>query len=80
MYKTMIANKKDVLVSTNTAGLEKAINEDFAFLMESASIEYYTLFILLYYYTLFILFILYIFGTYYFYLFYIYIHLLLLYI
>lgn len=40
MYKTMIANKKDVLVSTNTAGLEKAINEDFAFLMESASIEY----------------------------------------
>lgn len=54
----MMTNKKDVLVATNTAGLEKAINGDYAFLMESASIEYYTLFILLYY-TLFILFILY---------------------
>ncbi|XP_011690714.1 PREDICTED: glutamate receptor ionotropic, kainate 2-like [Wasmannia auropunctata] len=40
MYEYMKANKKDVLVLDNTAGVRKAIEEDYAFLMESASIEY----------------------------------------
>ncbi|XP_011872400.1 PREDICTED: glutamate receptor ionotropic, kainate 2-like isoform X2 [Vollenhovia emeryi] len=40
MYENMIANKKDVLVPDNKAGLHKAIDEEYAFLMESASIEY----------------------------------------
>ncbi|XP_024871336.1 glutamate receptor ionotropic, kainate 2-like [Temnothorax curvispinosus] len=40
MYQTMIANRKDVLVSDNKDGIVKAENQDYAFLMESASIEY----------------------------------------
>lgn len=46
MYETMMANRKEVLVVDNTAGLQRAIKDkDYAFLMESASIEYYLLFI-----------------------------------
>jgi len=44
MYANMVANE-DWLVSENIDGLNKAIKEDYAFLMESASIEYYLLFI-----------------------------------
>lgn len=40
MFDYMIANKEDVLVKENIDGLKKAENEDYAFLMESASIEY----------------------------------------
>jgi len=49
MYEYMMANKKDVLVSENIDGLNKAKKEDYAFLMESASIEYYLLFIYTYF-------------------------------
>ncbi|XP_012539056.1 glutamate receptor ionotropic, kainate 2 [Monomorium pharaonis] len=41
MYEYMTKNK-DLLVKDNKIGLNKAINEDYAFLMESASIEYET--------------------------------------
>ncbi|XP_077258756.1 glutamate receptor ionotropic, kainate 2-like [Temnothorax americanus] len=40
MYRTMMANKKDVLLLDNKDGIVKAEKEDYAFLMESASIEY----------------------------------------
>ncbi|XP_017890631.2 glutamate receptor ionotropic, kainate 2-like [Ceratina calcarata] len=40
MYKYMKANAKDVLTQTNDEGLEKVLKEDYAFLMESSSIEY----------------------------------------
>lgn len=40
MYNYMMANENDVLVAENEDGLHKAKNEEYAFLMESASIEY----------------------------------------
>ncbi|XP_018404443.1 PREDICTED: glutamate receptor ionotropic, kainate 2-like [Cyphomyrmex costatus] len=40
MYKYMMENENDVLVAENYEGLHKAKYEDYAFLMESASIEY----------------------------------------
>jgi len=41
MYKYMMENKKEVLVETNEEGLKKVQrSDDYAFLMESASIEY----------------------------------------
>ncbi|XP_018367721.1 PREDICTED: glutamate receptor ionotropic, kainate 2-like [Trachymyrmex cornetzi] len=42
MYKYMMENENDVLVAENDDGLNKVKNEDYAFLMESASIEYMT--------------------------------------
>jgi len=62
MYNYMMAHKKEVLVSNNDAGLHKAKTEDYALLMESASIEYF----LLYFIYIYII-LLYIFCIYYFY-------------
>lgn len=36
----MLANKKDVLMTTNDDGKQKVVTEDYAFLMESTSIQY----------------------------------------
>lgn len=36
----MMANAKDVLVVDNDAGVEKVLRENYAFLMESSSIEF----------------------------------------
>lgn len=40
MYEYMMENAADVLPSDNDAGLTKVLREDYAFLMESSSIEY----------------------------------------
>ena len=40
MYKYMEDNAKDVLTDDNDKGKERVLNEDYAFLMESSSIEY----------------------------------------
>ncbi|KAL0117229.1 hypothetical protein PUN28_010224 [Cardiocondyla obscurior] len=40
MYEYMKAHKNDVVVADNDLGIKKAIWEDYAFLMESASLEY----------------------------------------
>lgn len=40
MYKYMMDNEKDVLPEKNEDALEKVKHEDYAFLMESSSIEY----------------------------------------
>ena len=40
MYKYMMENENDVLVTENEDGLHKVKTDDYAFLMESASIEY----------------------------------------
>ncbi|XP_061943148.1 glutamate receptor ionotropic, kainate 2-like isoform X5 [Apis cerana] len=40
MYEYMIENAADVLPPDNDAGLTKVLREDYAFLMESSSIEY----------------------------------------
>lgn len=40
MYNYMIANEKDVMPETNDVGLAKVKTEEYAFLMESSSIEY----------------------------------------
>ncbi|XP_072745109.1 glutamate receptor ionotropic, kainate 2 isoform X2 [Anoplolepis gracilipes] len=40
MYNYMIANEKDVMPETNDLGLAKVKTEEYAFLMESSSIEY----------------------------------------
>ncbi|XP_011061173.1 PREDICTED: glutamate receptor ionotropic, kainate 2-like [Acromyrmex echinatior] len=42
MYKYMMENENDVLVAENEDGLHKVKTDDYAFLMESASIEYMT--------------------------------------
>ncbi|XP_031827369.1 glutamate receptor ionotropic, kainate 2 isoform X2 [Nomia melanderi] len=42
MYETMTANAKDVMTPDNDTGLKKVLGEDYAFLMESSSIEYIT--------------------------------------
>ncbi|XP_076658018.1 glutamate receptor ionotropic, kainate 2 isoform X2 [Halictus rubicundus] len=42
MYEYMKANAKDVLTQDNDAGVKKVEKEDYAFLMESSSIEYIT--------------------------------------
>lgn len=42
MYKYMDENAKDVQPSDNDKGLQKVLREDYAFLMESSSIEYIT--------------------------------------
>ncbi|XP_018340936.1 PREDICTED: glutamate receptor ionotropic, kainate 2-like isoform X2 [Trachymyrmex septentrionalis] len=42
MHKYMMENENEVLVATNEAGLQKVQTDDYAFLMESASIEYMT--------------------------------------
>lgn len=42
MYKYMTENAAEVLPSNNDAGLTKVLREDYAFLMESSSIEYIT--------------------------------------
>ncbi|KAG5316711.1 GRIK2 protein, partial [Acromyrmex insinuator] len=42
MYKYMMENENDVLVTENEDGLHKVKTDDYAFLMESASIEYMT--------------------------------------
>ncbi|XP_050585066.1 glutamate receptor ionotropic, kainate 2-like [Bombus affinis] len=42
MYKYMTDNAAEVLPSNNDAGLTKVLREDYAFLMESSSIEYIT--------------------------------------
>ncbi|KAG7201426.1 hypothetical protein KM043_004186 [Ampulex compressa] len=40
MYENMMANAKDVLVLDNEFGIKKVLEEDYAFMMESSSIEY----------------------------------------
>jgi ionotropic glutamate receptor len=40
MYQYMMNNAKDVLTSDNDEGKKKVLNENYAFLMESSSIEY----------------------------------------
>ncbi|XP_076280228.1 glutamate receptor ionotropic, kainate 2 isoform X2 [Lasioglossum baleicum] len=42
MFAYMKANKKEVLTGDNDAGVKKVLTEDYAFLMESSSIEYIT--------------------------------------
>nr|QHN69171.1 ionotropic receptor 2 [Sirex noctilio] len=42
MYEYMMNNEKEVLTSTNEEGLAKVIAEDYAFLMESSSVDYIT--------------------------------------
>lgn len=40
MYEYMMANAADVLPPDNDTGLKKVLREEYAFLMESSSIEY----------------------------------------
>lgn len=40
MYEYMMANAKDVLPEDNVIAVEKVKQEEYAFLMESSSIEY----------------------------------------
>lgn len=40
MYDTMMENAKDVLPESNVKAVEKVKQEEYAFLMESSSIEY----------------------------------------
>ena len=40
MYQYMMDNAKDVLTEDNEPGVEKVKNENYAFMMESSSIEY----------------------------------------
>ncbi|XP_076624322.1 glutamate receptor ionotropic, kainate 2 isoform X1 [Colletes latitarsis] len=42
MFDTMMANAEDVLPPDNDSGLKKVLREEYAFLMESSSIEYIT--------------------------------------
>ncbi|XP_076391777.1 glutamate receptor ionotropic, kainate 2 isoform X2 [Megachile rotundata] len=42
MFEYMTANAADVLTPDNDSGLKKVLREDYAFLMESSSIEYIT--------------------------------------
>ncbi|XP_015429531.1 PREDICTED: glutamate receptor ionotropic, kainate 2-like [Dufourea novaeangliae] len=42
MYDYMIANKDELLPGDNDSGLKKVLREEYAFLMESSSIEYIT--------------------------------------
>lgn len=42
MYEVMMNNADDVLVKENWDGLKKAQNENYAFLMESTTLLYYT--------------------------------------
>lgn len=40
MYQYMLSNAKDVLTGGNDEGKKKVLTENYAFLMESSSIEY----------------------------------------
>lgn len=42
MYKVMMANADNVLVHENDDGLRRCQNENYAYLMESTSLQYYT--------------------------------------
>lgn len=42
MYEVMKKNEKDVFVDENDDGLKKVQKEDYAYLMESTSLLYYT--------------------------------------
>lgn len=42
MYQVMMKNAHDVLVHENDDGLRRAQNENYAYLMESTSLQYYT--------------------------------------
>ncbi|XP_053993470.1 glutamate receptor ionotropic, kainate 2-like [Hylaeus volcanicus] len=42
MYNTMMANADEVLTSDNESGQKKVLTSNYAFLMESSSIEYFT--------------------------------------
>ena len=40
MYQVMMKDQKNLLTNTNEEGRDKVLSEDYAFFMESATIEY----------------------------------------